>query len=194
MRFLNQLAKIKLATNLHFQFSLWDSQVFCILFLTFYLFFQFSLWDSQINIRKIAEDDSSFNSLYEIHKDFSHMIPVSVDNFQFSLWDSILAKSCTVKIVILSILFMRFSIFNFAPLLFASTFNSLYEIPKSVELVVWLSLTFNSLYEIQHSMAEIEIVEIVNFQFSLWDSTKSRPRSKSPSKLSILFMRFYWEQ
>ena len=174
------------------------------------LIFQFSLWDSPVQAFDVSMNVLTFNSLYEIHivtrlgsavfvnlsilfmrfrltqtgpnghsdtNAFNSLYeilnnrpddPTLWNIFQFSLWDSVWHP--------------------ILPIGFWHTFNSLYEILLYYFVVFKPRVNFQ--FSLWDSLAAIgKAILPTAFQFSLWDS-KSRPRSKSPSKLSILFMRF----
>ena len=116
-----------------------------------------------------------------------------VNNFQFSLWDSIVIYHENLYISILSILFMRFKIRLVPNPAKNKTFNSLYEIlsytlhyhgilQQLFQFSLWDSswyiilqtpriYTFNSLYEILLAEVYTAPLTITTFQFSLWDSS-----------------------
>ena len=78
--------------NIRFQFSFWDSQLKSQskLIGEFYSF-QFSFWDSWPRHRRLCmEMNTSFNSLFEIHRPEPPSKQAPEKDFQFSFWDSVL--------------------------------------------------------------------------------------------------------
>ena len=115
--------------------------------------------------------------------------------FQFSLWDSSVAKK-PVKYVRIN---FQFSLWDSRQLskyiIFHEkycTFNSLYEILSIIGTpFIHNSFTFNSLYEIRRWEVRWVMFRWRLFQFSLWDSTPPSALARlTKSSLSILFMRF----
>ena len=116
------------------------------------LIFQFSLWDSPMPERVKADfQETSFNSLCEIHITIGSLAYFGKDHFQFSLWDSKnFFTGVSQAIGTLSILFVRFLLRRRGCLWkLKKAFNSLCEILYPFLLKFLLrKWTFNSLCEI----------------------------------------------
>ena len=110
MRFWGIRFRQPLIWNYIFQFSLWDSIRYKIVFASEYYDFQFSLWDSNAIVNKKLGCLKNFQfSLWDSYF-FVKRKQIYTVNFQFSLWDSGHSKTNSgLRGWTLSILFMRFT-------------------------------------------------------------------------------------
>ena len=153
MRFQMVLFCGYLSMKVHFQFSLWDSRGILVVALVVVIF-QFSLWDSLQSLAGTTE---------------------GLISFQFSLWDSLKYMAfCILELLesLLSILFMRFDVsermLSFMEMIFQ--FSLWDSKGGGNEGKILKCGSFNSLYEIPKSIFQSGICRKCNFQFSLWDS------------------------
>ena len=166
--------KGKITADEFFQFSLWDSYLFCVMGGRLAEgVFQFSLWDSnnKSNFQSIQNLILSilFMRFFCMVAKFFRILKII---FQFSLWDS-KRYYCCKRYWTLSILFMRFYLVAKGVMPWEPFFFQFSLWDSNTKLGEWHSdnNAFNSLYEIQ---------EFIIMSYS----------SKSFKELSILFMRF----